>query len=196
MKKQNDWKDHYTERARKEKWPARSVYKLEEIDKKHDLIHSGFRIMDLGCYPGSWSQYCLKKVGKKGEVFGLDLKEPEGISAENFKFLKTDIFKLDNNHLAVEFNKMDAVISDMAPNTTGIKVADTARSLELCEKAFEIALITLKKNGHFLCKVFEGGDLKLFKDQVATCFTRTRILRPSAVRKRSKEIYLLGLKLV
>lgn len=196
MKKQNPWKDHYSDRAREEKWLARSVYKLEEIDKKHRIIRPGFRLLDLGCYPGSWSQYCIKRVGKRGEVVGLDIKAPKRLSAENFRFIEADILTLEIDWLAQEVGKIDLVISDLAPKTTGISLVDTSQSLILAEKALEISLAVLKEKGHFLCKVFEGEDFKAFRDRTSGSFDQVRLLRPSAVRKRSREIYLLGLRLV
>ena len=196
MKKGNKWKDYYTDRAREEKWLARSIYKLEEIDEKYRLIRQDYRLLDLGCYPGSWSQYCTKRVGNRGEVVGLDIKKPERLFARNFRFIEADILTLESEWLAREVGQVDVVISDLAPQTTGIKVADTSRSLALAEKAFEIALSVLKKKGHFLCKVFEGEDLKSFKDRSSSCFNQVRLIRPTAVRKGSKEIYLLGLKFV
>ena len=150
--------------------------------------------MDLGCYPGSWSQYLLNKVGKKGEVIGIDLYVPQKISAPNFTFIKGDILNLETEQISGEVGEIDLLLSDMAPKTTGNSITDCARSLELAYKALEIAVSLLKKNSHFLCKVFEGEDFKEFKDQVLKYFEQTRLIRPSAVRKRSKEIYLLGIK--
>ncbi|MBW1912804.1 MAG: RlmE family RNA methyltransferase [Deltaproteobacteria bacterium] len=192
MTKGNTWKDHYTDRAREEKWLARSVYKLEEIDRKHRLIRSSCRLLDLGCYPGSWSQYCIKKVGGTGEVMGVDLKKPDRFSASNFRFIEADILTLDIQWLARKAGKRDAVISDLAPRTSGIRVADASRSLELTERAFEIALAVLKRNGHFLCKIFEGEDLKDFRNRSSSHFKQVQLIRPAAVRKRSREVYLLG----
>lgn len=187
------WEDHYTRRARSEKWLARSVYKLEEIDKKFKLIRYGHRVLDLGCFPGSWSQYCLKKIGPQGHVAGVDLLGPAPLSAPNFRFIEGDILELDPQWLAKEIGPRDLVISDMAPKTTGIKVADASRSLELGNRALEIALTVLKKEGHLLCKVFQGEDQKTFKKGFSHCFEQMRFIRPSAVRKKSKEIYFLGL---
>ena len=90
----NRWEDHYARRARQEKWLARSVYKLEEIDRKFGLLRPGQRLLDLGCYPGSWSQYCTRRVGPKGDVVGLDLKAPEKFSAPNFRFIQADVLDL------------------------------------------------------------------------------------------------------
>jgi 23S rRNA (uridine2552-2'-O)-methyltransferase len=196
MGKKNKWEDHYTRRARDEKWVARSVYKLEEIDRRFKLMARGHRLLDLGCYPGSWSQYSLEKVGSRGEVIGVDLREPERVSAPNFRFIKADVITMDLEWLVQEIGLRDTVISDLAPQTTGIKVADTSRSMELAKKAFEISLALLKEKGHFLSKVFEGEDLKALRNEVKKRFDQIHLVRPSAVRKGSKEIYLLGLGLV
>ena len=192
MAKRDTWEDHYTRRARSEKWLARSVYKLEEIDKKFKLIRRGHRILDLGCSPGSWSQYCLKKIGPQGHVAGVDLEGPAPLSVPNFRFIEGDVFELDPKWLAQEIGPRDLVMSDMAPQTTGIKVKDASRSLELGNRALEIALIVLGKEGHFLCKVFQGEDQETFKEKLGHYFDQTRLIRPSAVRKKSKEIYVLG----
>jgi 23S rRNA (uridine2552-2'-O)-methyltransferase len=194
MKKGNNWNDHYTHRAKEEKWLARSVYKLEEIDRKQRLINKGDRIIDLGCYPGSWSQYMLNKVGKNGEVIGIDLFFPQKLSFPNFKFIKGDILNIETEQLLKDTGEIDLLVSDMAPKTTGNNITDCARSLELACKALEIAVSLLKKKRHFLCKVFEGEDFKEFKDKVSKYFEQVRLVRPSAVRKRSREIYLLGIK--
>lgn len=193
--KKSKWDDHYALRARKEHWLARSVYKLEEIDRQYRLIRPRDRILDLGCYPGSWSQYCLKKVGPKGDVVGMDLKEPERLSALNFTFLEADILSLDLERLIREIGPRDAIISDLAPQTSGIGVTDAARSLHLAEGALAIALAVLRKGGNFLCKVFEGEDLKTFREEVLRKFGQGRTVRPAAVRKASREVYLLGLSL-
>jgi 23S rRNA (uridine2552-2'-O)-methyltransferase len=196
MNKKERWEDHYARRAREERWLARSVYKLEEIDRKYTLIRTGYRLLDLGCYPGSWSQYCIKKVGETGEVVGLDLKAPNRFAAPNFRFIHADILTLDVGRLSREIGQRDAVISDLSPQITGIRITDTSRSMELVKKALEIAVVILKKKGHFLCKAFEGEELKIFKDECSRYFEQGHLIRPSAVRKGSSEIYLLGLRLV
>jgi 23S rRNA (uridine2552-2'-O)-methyltransferase len=196
MAKGNKWEDHYTRRARDEKWLARSVYKLEEIDRRFKLLRYGHRLLDLGCSPGSWSQYSIKRVGPKGEVVGVDLRKPDRFSAPKFRFIKADILTLDAQWLAEQISPRDAVISDLAPQTTGIRIVDTSRSMELGQKAFEISLVLLKEKGHFLCKVFEGEDLKAFREEFARYFDEIHLIRPSAVRKGSREVYLLGLGLV
>ncbi len=196
MPRGNKWEDSYSRRAKQEKWLARSVYKLEEMDKKYQLIRQGDRLLDLGCYPGSWSQYGIKRVGPRGDVVGMDLKNPDRLSAPNFRFIKADIFTVDPEWVLTEVGPRDAVISDLAPKTTGISVADTSRSLELAKEALKIALAVLKKRGHFLCKVFEGEELKSYRDALSGYFSQVRSFKPSASRKSSREIYLLGLKFI
>jgi 23S rRNA (uridine2552-2'-O)-methyltransferase len=193
MGKTNTWEDHYTRRAREEKWLARSVYKLEEIDRKGRLLRPGDRVLDLGCYPGSWSQYSVVKVGPKGEVVGVDLKRPDRFSSSRFRFIEADVLSLDVVWLREQVGTRDVVISDLAPATSGIAVTDTSRSLELAHRALEIALAVLKKGGHFLCKVFEGAEVKAFRAELAGHFARVQTHRPSAVRKASREIYLLAM---
>jgi 23S rRNA (uridine2552-2'-O)-methyltransferase len=196
MSRTNPWEDHYTRRARNEKWLARSVYKLEEIDRKHRLIRAGARILDLGCYPGSWSQYAIRKAGPKGEVVGVDLQKPERLQSGNFRFIQADVLALDIERLFGEIGYRDAVISDLAPRTTGVAVADVSRSLELAGRALMIALGLLRDKGHFLCKVFEGSGSEELRKEISSRFLQMRIVRPSAVRKASREIYFLGLSLV
>jgi 23S rRNA (uridine2552-2'-O)-methyltransferase len=196
MTKGDRWEDHYARRARDEKWLARSVYKLQEMDRRFKLFRPGDRILDLGAYPGSWSQYGLKRTGPKGDVVGIDLKEPERLSAPNYRFIKADILTLDIEWLAAEVGPRNAVISDLAPQTTGIHVVDTSRSMALAAKAWTITLALLKTRGHFLCKIFEGEELKAFRNEMASHFAQNRMIRPSAVRKGSREVYLLGRGLV
>jgi len=193
MGRTNTWEDHYTRRAREERWLARSVYKLEEIDRKVRLIRSGDRVLDLGCYPGSWSQYSVVKVGPTGEVVGVDLKKPDRFSSPRFRFIEADVLSLDVAWLRELVGTRDLVISDLAPATSGISVTDTSRSIELARRALELALAVLKKGGHFLCKVFEGPEVKALRTELAEHFARVQAHRPSAVRKASREIYLLAL---
>ncbi len=193
MVKGNPWDDHYARRARKEQWLARSVYKLEEIDRKHRLISSGARLLDLGCSPGSWTQYALKKAGPRGHVVGVDLTVPGGLSAPNFRFVQEDVQELDPARLQEEIGARDLVISDLAPKTTGVKTADADRSAELVRAALGLARGVLRPGGHFLCKVFEGEEVQDLRREIAQAFRKVRALRPQAVRKGSREIYLLAL---
>jgi 23S rRNA (uridine2552-2'-O)-methyltransferase len=190
--KGNRWDDHYARKARQEQWLARSVYKLQEIDKRFQLIRKGNRILDLGCYPGSWSQFASLKAGPRGEVVGVDLNPPEGFSAANFRFIQADVFTPDTSWLVTEIGPMDVVMSDLAPRTTGIASFDVTRSVGLARRALELATCLLKTGGHFVCKVFEGEDFVPFRNEVASRFGRTKTFRPPAVRKRSREVYIVG----
>ncbi len=192
--KPNRWEDHYARLARDENWLARSVYKLEEIDKRFKLVHKDDRILDMGCFPGSWSQYGLRRVGPKGEVVGIDLTQPDQSLSSNFRFIQADVLTLDIKWLVKEVALRDVVISDLAPQTTGIRSVDTSRSMSLARRAAEIAYAVLKERGHFICKVFEGEDLNHFRAETSTHFRRTKLFRPTATRKGSREIYLVGLE--
>lgn len=190
--KQNRWDDHYARLAKKEKWLARSVYKLQEIDNKFKLIHKGNRLLDLGCYPGSWTQYALKMAGNQGEVVGIDLSKPDHRLSSSFRFIQADVMSLKPQWLTREISPRDVVISDLAPPTTGIGATDTSRSISLARKALEIACVLLKKKGNFVCKILEGEDIKQFKSEVSENFSQVRLFRPKATRKRSREVYLVG----
>jgi 23S rRNA (uridine2552-2'-O)-methyltransferase len=190
--KSNRWDDHYTEKARKEKWLARSVYKLQEIDRKFKLIHKSDRVLDLGCFPGSWSQYAIRKVGKGGDVVGIDLQIPKAFNPSNFRFIEANIETVDLEQLAEEIEPRNLVLSDLAPPTTGIRDTDAARSMFLTEQAARIARALLKNRGHFVCKIFEGETLKSFKTSISPLFKQVRLFRPQATRKRSREVYLVG----
>lgn len=192
----NRWEDHYTRKAREEQWFARSVYKLREMDQRFRLIQRGWAILDLGCYPGSWSQYSLGRTGPKGKVIGVDRTPPKEIKAPNFRFIQADVLELEPARFAAELGPVDVVLSDLAPSTTGIAVRDTSRSLALAEQALAIAGRVLRPGGHFVCKVFEGEGIRSFRRAVDSRFERTRSFRPRAVRKRSREVYLLGLGLI
>jgi 23S rRNA (uridine2552-2'-O)-methyltransferase len=194
--KRSRWEDHFARRARKENWLARSVYKLEEIDKRFGIISHGARILDLGCYPGSWSQYSVRRVGPKGDVVGIDLKEPDHFSARNFRYIEADVLKLDSEWLYEEIGYRDVVLSDLAPQTSGIKMVDTARSLELVEKTVAISSRLLKKDGLLLCKIFEGDGLKALRADISKKFRKVQLIRPAAVRRGSREIYLFGQNLL
>lgn len=187
-------RDHYFKKAKKENFVARSVYKLEEIDQKFKILKRSDVILDLGSSPGSWSQFCLKKVDNQGKVIGIDLN-PVTFKDPRYIFYQQDIFEtnwdeLKSSHKIEYFN---VVLSDMAPKTTGIKITDQARSLDLCLKALEIAEQFLQVNGHFVCKFFHSDDYKNLLLQMKKMFKQVEALKPESTRKISKEIFLVGL---
>ncbi|MCP4368573.1 MAG: RlmE family RNA methyltransferase [Deltaproteobacteria bacterium] len=190
-KKHGKWSDHYSRKAKKERFPARSVYKLEEMQKKYNLIKKGDRILDLGCSPGSWLLLAAKLTGNKGHVAGIDLKPVTINIPPNVTTYIGDIFSFDSFFKSIG-NGFNAVISDMAPSTTGIKNVDSARSFNLSRAALEIALNVLLPGGSFACKIFQGEDFKPFSDSVKERFATCNIFKPKSSRKASKEIFIIA----
>jgi 23S rRNA (uridine2552-2'-O)-methyltransferase len=189
------WADHYAERARKEHYPARSVYKLKEVQKKYRLIRKGDRVLDLGCSPGSWLLYAAELTGSGGEILGIDQNAVTVSLPAQVKTLTADILTLDGLWIEKKewANRFNVVLSDMAPATTGNKVVDSARSYQLCEAALNIARMVLISGGSFFCKIFQGAEFKQFSDSVRSRFNSHKIFKPQSSRKESKEIFILGM---
>lgn len=189
-------KDHYFKKAKQNNFVARSIFKLEEIDQKFKMIKPKQQILDLGASPGSWSQYCSQKIGENGKILGVDLKEVT-VKLKNATFIQADLRDLELENIFAEhgFNEpFDIILSDMAPNTTGIRMTDQARSTELCELALQIATRFLKKNGHFVCKLFHSDDFSGLREKIKDEFQQFHAVKPDSTRKISKEIFLVGLK--
>lgn len=194
-KKNKIWEDHYTRKARKEKHPARSVYKLKEIQQKYTVIKKGHRVLDLGCAPGSWLLYAAGIVGDKGSVVGIDQKPVTVKVPPHVTTIADDIMSLGEETSPVASpmtGRFHVVLSDMAPATTGNKTVDAARSLGLCETALYIARNKLVTGGAFICKIFQGGDDKQFIDAVRVSFSKVKIFKPKSSRKASREIFIIG----
>lgn len=188
--------DHYARRAKREHFPARSVYKIQEIDKKHRLVRKNDKVVDLGAAPGSWTRFASEKVGPGGLVVAID-KQPLGIGEPpNVLFMEADVLDLDITELEallVDDKKVDLVISDMAPHTSGHRFVDQARSFNLFSRALEIAEQLLRPGGRFVGKIFQGEDFEIARDNVRALFNETKIVKPRSVRQESYEIYLVGL---
>lgn len=189
----NRWADHYTRRAQKENFAARSVYKLEEIQKKHRLIARGNHVLDLGCAPGSWLQFAADQTGPSGRVVGIDLKAVTISLPGHVETYVADIYDLGPELEQALAPGFQVVLSDMAPATTGNKHSDSVRSFELCRAALETAERLLRPGGRFVCKIFQGEDFKSFCDAVKSRFERMRIFKPQSSRKASREIFIIGL---
>jgi 23S rRNA (uridine2552-2'-O)-methyltransferase len=184
-------KDRFFHKAKADGFLARSAYKLDEIQKKYRVLRSGDFVLDLGAAPGSWSQVAIKVVGPSGRVVGLDLK-PIDLKAPNAEFYVMDVFAFDPAILGGR--KVHCLLSDMAPNTTGIRSVDQARSEDLCRKLLELAETYLSTGGNLVMKLFEGPEAdKLFK-VVDKMFAQSKRFKPEAVRKGSFETYVVGLK--
>jgi 23S rRNA (uridine2552-2'-O)-methyltransferase len=193
-KKYQRWRDHYSERAKQERYPARSVYKLKEAQKKYRLISKGDQVLDLGCSPGSWLLYAAEVTGRHGKVFGIDLKPVKIQIPSQAQTIEIDILTIDRSWIKKQglASRFNVVLSDMAPATTGNKALDAARSFQLCQAALTIAEMVLKPGGTFMCKIFQGEEFKEFSDTVKSQFKRHKIFKPQSSRKESKEIFIIG----
>jgi 23S rRNA (uridine2552-2'-O)-methyltransferase len=188
----NRWADHYSRQAQKDKYPARSVYKLKEIQSRYRLIKPGDTVLDLGCSPGSWLMYAAEIVGKKGRVIGIDPKPVSIAVPPQVTVHRGDVFALEEHLIEAIGSDVDSVLSDMAPATTGNKDVDGARSLKLCIAALTVARRCLRPGGTFVCKIFQGEDFGAFRLEIKRTFRKQKIFKPRSSRKASREIYLIG----
>lgn len=184
--------DHYTKKAKQEGFSARSVFKLEEIDRRFRVMPRGkARIIDLGCAPGSWSEWLDRKMAPGSTLVGVDIKE---VATYPGTFLLRSITELPPQELAdLLGGPADLVLSDMAPYTTGNRLTDHVQQLELARLAFDAAVTLLQPHGHFVVKVFDGEDAHAFVQDVRKRFAKAKRLKPQATRESSVEFFLLGL---
>ncbi len=189
--------DHYSKMAKKDNYPARSIYKLDEIQKKFNVIRPKDQVLDLGCSPGSWMKYAVDIVGPAGRVVGVDIKDRDmsrgGGGPDNMSFHLLDVMEMDDVAWETIGGDYTVVLSDMAPSTTGIKSVDAARSFLLCEAALGIAERVLVPGGNFVVKIFQGEDFEAFVRSVKQQFKTRKIFKPKSCRPDSKEIYVIGL---
>ena len=181
-------------RAKRENYAARAVYKLEEIDQRFHLLRPGHRVLDLGCWPGSWMQYAAQKVGDSGLVVGIDLRPVTLAFAANVHHAVADVWEWSPALLASEGQdvRFDLVVSDMAPQTTGDKHTDQFRSEALAARALEIARQALRPGGHLVAKVFQGGQFPELLKQWRAAFQETKPYHAQNTRVGSTEQYLVG----
>ena len=187
--------DHFGRRAKKAGYPARSVFKLQEIDRRVRLFCSGQRVLDLGAAPGSWTRYAAERVGPRGTVLGIDIRLRDtdtGLPA-NATIRQGDLLQIEPSEIEAR-GDYDVVLSDMAPDTSGHRHLDQYRSYELYARALLIACEVLKPGGCFLGKIFQGAEFEQARKETREAFARVRVLKPPASRKESYEIYLLGLE--
>lgn len=186
--------DPYVQLAQKDGYRSRAAYKLLEIDERDHLIKSGMVVVDLGATPGGWSQVAAAKVGDKGKVFALDLLPLNPLPRVEFiqgDFREDRVLAQLEDKLAGK--QIDLVISDMAPNISGIDLSDQARSIHLAELALEFAAQHLKPGGAFLVKVFQGVGFEEYVKEIRKCFVKVVSRKPKASRDRSSEVYMLGI---
>lgn len=185
--------DTYVKQAQAQGFRSRAAYKLKEIDERDHLLSPGQVVVDLGAAPGSWTQVIATRVGASGKVVGVDLLPIDPIAG--VEFIQGDFredFVLAEVEKALAGRKVDLVVSDMAPNISGISSADQARSLHLCELALEFACKHLKSGGNFLVKTFQGAGFNDFQKDLHKHFKTVASRKPLASRGRSSEMYLLG----
>ena len=186
--------DEYHQKAKKQGYASRAVFKLEEIDQKCSLFKQGDRVLDLGCAPGSWLQYAAQKVGPKGTLVGVDRFEIR-LQGPNWRLHVDDLYNMTTEDIKGDLDAFDVVLSDMAPDTTGIRHADQAKSEALFEMALDIAFKTLSLDGHFVGKLFQGPDFHRLVTRCRQNFSKVKIVKPKGSRKQSIEQYVCGLGL-
>lgn len=185
--------DAYVKRARAEQWRSRAVFKLAELDEKYRLLKPGMVVVDLGAAPGGWSQYAAEKVGRNGRVFALDLLEMPPLGG--VEFIQGDFQEqepLAALERALGGTSVDLVMSDMAPNISGVTAVDQPRAMALAELAFEFAIEWLKPGGDFLTKIFQGEGFDVFVGDARRRFGKVMVRKPDASRPRSREVYMLA----
>ena len=188
--------DAFTKKAKSEGYPARSVYKLEEIDRRCGLLKSGQRVLDLGSAPGSWLMYVAKKVGPSGRAVGIDLTPLAIALPPHAIALAGDAFVREGEvgaHLA-SYAPYDVVLSDMAPSTTGNRMSDQARSADLVRRSLDVARDLLAPGGAWVAKLFMSEELVEIRARVRAMFGSERIIRPEGTRAVSYEVFLVGMQ--
>jgi len=190
-------KDHYYQRAKQRGFRARSAFKLEELVQRFGLVRPGARVLDLGAAPGGFLQVVAKTVGPSGLAVGVDLVPLRPFSEAWVRTAVVDVLADDARAQveAVAPGPYDAVLSDMAPKTTGVRATDEARSLRLAERALELAQALGKPGSSFVSKLFMGGDFETFRARLREAYREVKVVRPEATRASSVEVYLVGLGL-
>jgi len=184
-------RDRFHRKAKQEGFLARAVYKLRELDDKFHLFAPDQRVLDLGCAPGSWLQYARTRIGERGELVGLDRGPLRG-DTSGARIVLGDVMTIAPAELRGELPCFDLVMSDMAPDTSGIRSLDQARSEALFERALELALELLAPGGHFVGKLFQGPDFKRLTERVRAQFAIAKTAKPESSRQISIEQYVIG----
>jgi 23S rRNA (uridine2552-2'-O)-methyltransferase len=187
--------DYYWRKSKEEGYPARSVFKLQEIQEKYRPVGPGNRVLDLGASPGSWSLFILDLLAGAGRVIGVDLNPPDGklLSRKGYRFMQGDFTTADLVRRIAGEGPFDVVVSDAAPSTTGNRTLDTARSAEIARNVLDICEKCLAQGGNCVLKIFQGGEEKEILDRMRGRFASARAFKPKASRSESMETYFLGL---
>ncbi len=187
--------DHYWKLSKEEGYPARSVFKLKEIQERHHPIHPPARVLDLGASPGSWSLYVLELLKGGGGVTGVDLNPPSAklSSHRRYRFIQGDFTDPTVLSQIQSLGPFDVVLSDAAPSTTGTRTLDTVRSLEIARQVISICELMLDPHGSCVLKIFQGGEEREVLDRMKVLFATARAFKPKASRSESMETYFVGL---
>lgn len=186
--------DFWSKKAFSEGYPARSVYKLKEMNEKFSLLKKNSTVLDLGSAPGSWTVFLLRNLGENGKVVSCDLNPlAKSVRADNLTFLQGDLNDAEIRNKIRELGPYDLVVCDAAPLTTGNRTVDTARSQQLVEMAVWYAKAMLKQGGNFAVKIFQNGDQQMFLKALREIFTTAKGFKPEACRAESFETYLVGI---
>lgn len=189
--------DKWSRRAAEEGFRARSVYKLQELDERYGLLEPGMSVLDLGAAPGSWMQYTSSIVGPKGVVIGMDLTPiaPIGENVHTYEQDITDFPAMEKILASHQLHHVDVVLSDIAPNTSGVKDVDQWRSVELSRAVMAVAEKFLRRGGRIVMKVFRGADFDEFLAEMRRSYGNVKVKQVEASRDRSREVYVVGTKL-
>ncbi|MDM7858204.1 23S rRNA (uridine(2552)-2'-O)-methyltransferase RlmE [Thiopseudomonas acetoxidans] len=185
--------DPYVKMAQRDGYRSRASYKLLEIQEKDRIMRSGMTVVDLGSAPGGWSQVASRIVGEKGCMIASDILPMDGMADVAFiqgDFTEQEVF--DKIMAVINNRPVDLVISDMAPNMSGIRTADQAAAMLLCELALDLAIKVLRPGGDFLIKVFHGEGFDEYLKEVRQQFEKVQMRKPASSRDRSREQYLLA----
>ena len=187
--------DYYWRKSKEEGYPARSVFKLQEIQQKLGPVKPAARVLDLGASPGSWSLYLLDMLAGGGSVTGVDLNEPDGklLARKNYRFLLGDFTSAEVGRKIAEAGPFDVIVSDAAPSTSGNRTTDTARSAEIAHAVIELCGRCLVAGGNCVLKIFQGGEEREVLARMRSLFAATKAFKPKASRSDSMETYFIGL---
>ena len=184
--------DKFFKKAKEQGYRARSAFKLGAIQKRFHLIKSGDKVLDLGAAPGSFLQLIEKIIGSKGLVVGIDLKPIEYLKKPNVKTIVGDILD-EGAYQKLSIDQFDVITSDLAPSTSGIKSVDAGRSFQLNEQVLKVAEKYLKPGGHVVMKAFPGAEYQQLLQKAKSMFKNIKTFKPEAVRKGSREEYVVGI---
>ncbi len=193
---QEHFDDHWVQQARAQGWRSRAAFKLLQLDQRLHLLRPGQLVVDLGAAPGSWSQYAARCVGSHGKVIAVDLLAMEPVP--EVEFIQGDFRErnvLDALEHSLNGRRVDVVLSDMAPNISGIRSVDQTHAMYLAELALDFARAHLRPGGHWICKVFQGEGFDALLQQSRSSFAQVRMHKPESSRDRSRKQYMVGIGL-